>query len=367
MKIVNVEPFILNVPLKRPIRDGTPYLDQVTYWGVPGCFIQTDDGITGTGFTGTQGGEQLILAVIRDQYSEMLIGQDPLNTKLLWEKLHWSPLNWIGRAGVVSMAHAAVDIALWDIAAQAAGLPLCRLLGVHKPDGVPLYNTNAGWLNWTVDELLHDMAGLLEEGWSRLKMKVGNEDPRADIRRVRQVRRDLGTEFELMVDANQAWDVARATQFAHGIEDLDVTWFEEPCHPDDVWAHRLLAERIKIPLALGEVLYSKYAFRDYIVADAVHYVQVDVTRVSGVTEWLDVASLAAAFNRPVVPHHGDFGQVQQHLVAATPNAPMLEYIPWLLDVFEEPAINRGGRLIISDTPGASTKLDAAAIKRYRVA
>lgn len=366
MQIVRVEPFVLKVPLKRPIGDGTPLSPIWNYWGVPGCFIETNEGITGTGYTSGLGGEGLIATVIRDHYAPMLEGKDPLNIKLLWEQLHWSSLNWTGRAGIVSMAHAAVDIALWDIAAQNAGLPLCKLLGVHKPDGVPLYNTNAGWLNWTTDELLHDMGALLEEGWTMLKMKVGNEDPRVDVARVRRVREELGSAFRLMVDANQAWDLAQATTFARAVEELDITWFEEPCHPDDVRAHHLLAQKTSIPIALGEVLYSKYAFRDFIVEDAVHYVQVDVTRVSGVTEWLEVAGLAAAFNRPVVPHHGDFAQVQQHLVAATPNAPMMEYIPWLLDVFEEPAVSRNGRLIVPTTPGASTRMNSAALDLYRI-
>lgn len=367
MKIVEVEPFVLKVPLKRAITDGTPHITPVEYWGIPGVIITTDAGITGTGITGTQGGEELIYQVIKDHYGKMLIDRDPLAIKQLWEELHWSRLNWIGRAGVVSMAHAAIDIALWDIAAQVAGLPLCKLLGLHKPDGVPVYNTNAGWLNWSVDDLKRDMGALLEKGWTALKMKVGHDDPRIDIERVRAVRKSLGGTFRLMVDANQAWRFPKAREFARGVEDLDITWFEEPCNPDDVRGHSQLAKAIEIPVALGEVVYSKFAFREFIEAGGVHYIQADATRVSGVTEWLDVAGLAACFNLPMVPHHGDHAQVQQHLVAATPNAIMMEYIPWVLDVFEEPAISRAGEnLTISDTPGASTRLTKYALNTYRV-
>lgn len=367
MKITDVESFVLKVPLARAISDGTPYLDTVEYWGIPGVIVKTDEGITGTGFTGTQGGEDLIQHTLRDYYAPMVIGRDPTEIKRLWDEVHWSKLNWIGRAGIASMAHAALDIALWDIAAKAAGLPLSRLLGLHKPDGVPVYNTNAGWLNWTTDELIRDMGALLEDGWTALKMKVGHSDPRIDIKRVREVRRVLGDEFRLMVDANQAWHLAKACDFARGVADLGITWFEEPLNPDDISAHGRLAQLIDIPIALGEVIYSKYAFRDYIVAGGVNYVQADATRLSGVTEWLEVAGLCASFNVPMVPHHGDHAQVQQHLVAATPHAELIEYIPWVIDVFEEPAISEHGRnLVISDTPGASTTISQAAFDKYRV-
>jgi L-alanine-DL-glutamate epimerase-like enolase superfamily enzyme len=364
VRIIAVRPFVLSVPLKKPITDA---INWVPAWGVPGVLIDTDEGITGTGYTGTHSwGDHLFPDVIEQHFAETLLGEDPGNIKQLWQKLHWSRLHWVGRAGVVSMAHAAVDIALWDIAAQAAGMPLHRLLGTHKPDGVPAYNTDAGWLNWSVHDLLRDMSALLDEGWTAIKMKVGNEDWRVDFERVSEVRRSLGDGFRLMVDANQKWNLPTAQAFAQRAEELDLTWFEEPCHPDDVRAHAVLANTTSIPIALGENVYSKFAFRDFIDAHAVTYVQCDATRVSGITEWLDVAGLAACHNLPVVPHHGDFAQAQQHLVASHPAAVMMEYIPWLLDIFEEPIVARDGILQLPESPGATTKIREDAFEKFRV-
>lgn len=364
MKITKVEPFVLQVPLKRDVSDA---LDTNPFWGVPGCLIHTDEGIVGTGYTGTYSwGDECFVDIIGTHFAEVLIGEDPTEIKRLWDKLHWSNLHWVGRAGMVSMAHAAVDIALWDITAKAAGLPLHRMLGSHKPEGVPVYNTDAGWLNWTKEELVEDMGRLLEEGWTHVKMKVGHDDIRIDIDRVHYVREHLGGDFTLMVDANQKWNLQKAAAFAQAIEDLDIYWFEEPCHPDDVRSHVELARRTSIPLALGENVYSKFAFRDYLVSGAIQFVQADCTRLSGITEWLQVAGMAACYDTAVVPHHGDFAQVQQHLVAATPNAEMMEYIPWLLDVFVEPMNYKDGVLVLPETPGASTDFDPDAFAKYRI-
>jgi len=367
MRITAVKPFVLQVPLKRPAADS---MIVNPFWGLPGVHIDTDEGITGTGYSGTYSwGDEAFVPIIGTHYAEVLLGQDPFQVKYLWDRLHWSNLHWVGRAGIVSMAHAAVDIALWDINAKAAGLPLWRLLGGHKPDGVPVYNTNAGWLNWSVDDLLHDMSGLLEGGWAALKMKVGGPDVSEDIRRVRTVREQLGRDFTFMVDANQIWNLPTAEYFSRAVEDLGIYWFEEPCHPDDIKAHARLAERTTIPLAVGENVYSKLAFRDYIEANAVTFLQPDVTRLSGVTEWLQVAALAGVHNLPVAPHHGDFAQVQQHLVAATQNAERMEYIPWMLeaDVFEHPVQLVDGRLQLPEVPGATTDIRAEAFDHFRIA
>jgi L-alanine-DL-glutamate epimerase-like enolase superfamily enzyme len=367
IKITGVEAFVLQVPLKRPAADS---MILNPFWGVPGCRIYTDAGIVGTGYTGTYSwGDEAFKPVIETHFAEVLVGQSPWHVRYLWDLLHWSNLHWVGRAGIVSMAHAAVDIALWDINAKAAGLPLWKMLGGHKPAGVPVYNTNAGWLNWSVDELLEDMSGLLDDGWTALKMKVGGPDVNEDIRRVREVRKALGDGFTLMVDANQIWNLPTAEFFARSVEDLGIYWLEEPCHPDDIRAHSRLAARTAIPLAVGENIYSKYAFRDYIEADAVTFVQADCTRLSGVTEWLQVADLAGAYNLPVAPHHGDFAQVQQHLVAAVPNAERMEYIPWMVEanVFEHPIELRDGRLLLPDFPGASTDIRADAYERFQIA
>ncbi len=184
---------------------------------------------------------------------------------------------------------------------------------------MPIYNTHAGWLNFSIDQLVDEARRLLDRGYTALKMKVGLPDTSEDCRRVRAVRECVG-ETVLMVDANQKWDLQQATLAAERLAEFDLSWLEEPLHPDDIPAHRALKERSAIPIALGEHVYTTHAFRDYMAVRAVDVVQVDVCRVGGITPWLEVAALAHAHGLRVCPHAGDLMQVHQHLVRAIPNA-----------------------------------------------
>lgn len=364
MKIVAVESFIVRVPIRRPIGDAVHDWD---FWSVPGCWVRTDDGLVGTGYTGLMGnGESLITDVIDQYYAQRLLGADPQDVAGLWDSLQWGEMHWVGRAGVTQMALSAVDIALWDIKAQAAGVPLWQLLGGHK-SSYPAYNTDAGWLNWSLEELVEDTARLISEGWGGVKIKLGKPSLREDLVRLAAVRERLGPDPMLMVDVNMGWDLTRARAAGPALAEHDVHWLEEPLHPDDVSGHAALARSISTPIALGESLYHRFQFRDFITQRAVAFVQADVTRVGGITEWLRVAGLASGFNVPVIPHAGDMMQVGQHLVGATTNAPMLEYIPWILELFEEPVRVERGTVHLPRTPGASTTMRPDALERWRVA
>jgi L-alanine-DL-glutamate epimerase-like enolase superfamily enzyme len=363
MKIERVETFVLHVPFPRPVQDSL-YVE--AKWRVPAVRLYTDDGLIGTGYTGTWSGDEMIKQSIDIYMAPLLIGRDPHDVRRIWDDIYWSRLHWVGRAGVTTMAHAAVDIACWDLMAQAASLPLWRYLGGHKSEAIRAYNTDGGWLNWSVDDLVRDMGQMVEDGWKAVKMKVGGPNPREDYRRVKAVRDALGPEIDLMVDVNQKWDINTARVWGARLQDFDIDWLEEPLHPDDVSGHAALARELTVPIALGENVYSLLAFRDLIVAGAVEIVQADVTRLGGITEWLQVAGLAGAFNLPVIPHAGDMVQVHQHLVASCPNSPMIEYLPWTREIYEEPAKVVKGRIQLPETPGASTTIRQDAVDRYRV-
>ncbi|WP_152392858.1 mandelate racemase/muconate lactonizing enzyme family protein [Paenibacillus guangzhouensis] len=364
MKITKAESFILHVPITPPITDA---INVATHWGVTGMRIYTDEGITGYGYTGTCAqGDEMIAATIDRYYAKKLIGKDPFMVKQIWDELRYGEMHWIGRAGVTHMALAAVDIALWDIMAKASNRPLWQLLGGHKSQKIKAYNTNGGWLNWSQERLIADMSSILEEGFTAVKMKVGKPDPREDFARVQAVRRAIGDQVGLMIDVNQQWNITTAMTWGKKLEQFDLLWLEEPLNPDDIMNHRKLADELNVPIALGEHVYSKYAFRDYIHQGAVEYVQVDVTRVAGITEWLQVAGLAAAYDLPICPHVGDMGQIHQHLVASTPNAFLLEYIPWIRHIFVEPATVKDGFYVLPQMPGASTEIIPRYFNEYRV-
>lgn len=365
MRIAEVESFTLHVPTPRFVTDS---FNQGDSWGLTGVLVRTDEGLTGTGYTSTlTHGDSAIKDVIDRIYIPLLLGEDPLLHQRIWRRLYWSNAHWVGRTGISQMALAAVDIAVWDLKAQAAGLPLWKLVGGDKDGKVRSYNTDGGWLNFDVDQLIGEMSAIVEKGWTAVKMKVGKPNPREDYERVRAVRRALGDGVDIMIDANQVWDLTTARTWAPRLEEFTIDWLEEPLDPDDVAGHRKLARSTSIPIALGEHVYSRTAFRDYLEQDAIAYIQADVTRLGGVTEWLAVAEMAQAHHVPVVPHHADMMRVHQHLGVGHPACPMIECIPWLQHIFEEPADIREGWFFVSETPGASTAIRPDKFEEYRVA
>jgi L-alanine-DL-glutamate epimerase-like enolase superfamily enzyme len=365
MVITGAESFRLQVPVESAIADSMRTVSAVEFVGV---LVTTSDGLVGTGYTITVGhGGRVVQTVLDDLYLDELTGRDPRQVREIWHDLYYGKGLWIGRAGATAMAQSAVDIALWDLIARAAGEPLWRVLGAARSDRVPAYNTHGGWLNFSLEALTAQCAGLVESGYRAVKVKVGLPDRREDLRRLQAVRRTIGDDVLLMADANQTWDLTAACEAARRFEECALSWLEEPMHPDDVAAHRQLAQRTRIPIALGEHLYGTHAFRDFILAGAAEIIQVDVCRVGGITPWLDVATVAGAWNLRVCPHCGDLSQVHQHLLRAIPNGWLLEVIPlWQEGPFQDPVRVEGGQCVEPMTPGAGTAFLPAAFEKYRV-
>lgn len=367
MKIASVHPFILHLPLTSDsISDST---HSITHWGVVGTKIVTTDGLEGYGFTGTHAhlaSDRLITSCIRDCYAPLLIGEDANDHSRLWTKLARYPsLQWVGRAGITHLALAAVDVALWDLKAKKAAVPLWSYLGGARTDKLEAYNTDIGWLSFSKDALLEGSTRAIEQdGFTRLKIKVGHDDPNVDIDRLTAVRKRLGSSVRIAIDGNGKWDLPTCQRFCALARDLDIYWFEEPLWYDDIGGHATLARNTSIPIALGEQLYTIDAFRSFISAGAVAYVQPDVTRLGGITEYIQVADLALAHRLPVVPHAGEMSQVHVHLSYWHPASTILEYIPWIKDHFEEPADVQGGVYKRPQRPGAGTTLLEESFARF---
>jgi L-alanine-DL-glutamate epimerase-like enolase superfamily enzyme len=367
MKIVAVEPFILHLPLtSASISDST---HSITHWGVVGARIATETGLEGFGFTGTHAhlpSDRLITSCIRDCYAPLLLGEDATEHTRLWSRLARHPaLQWVGRAGITQLALAAVDVALWDLSAKAAGLPLWKFLGGATSPTVEAYNTDVGWLSFSVDEILERTRRAVEvDGFRRIKLKVGHDDPMVDIARLSAVREAIGPDIRMAVDGNGKWDLPTCLRFCAAARDLDLFWFEEPLWYDDVGSHAALARQSSIPVALGEQLYTADAFRAFIAAGGVHYVQPDVTRLGGITEYIQVADLAHASRLPVAPHAGEMSQVHVHLSFWHPASSILEYIPWIKDHFLEPVAVRDGAYLLPQQPGASTTPRPESLDRF---
>ncbi len=364
MKITRVETYLLDIPLKqRAITDSQSYVDSVEFVQVR---IETDEGITGWGFNWNYTkGTRAVKIIIDDTYAPFLPGKDPLRRKEIIQELYYNN-HFIGRVGIARVGLCAVEMALWDIQLKQAGLPLWKYLGPCK-ERVKAYNTDGGWLTWTVDELIADMTLLVERGFDAVKMKIGRSDPREDYERVKAVRKALGDGIQLMVDANTVWDLKTAKVWGRRLEEFNIAWLEEPLHPFDKRGHAALAKALNVPIAVGETIYTKYDFLDYIELGAVDIVQADMTKLLGIEEWLEVAALARAYNLEVIPHTNVQQKIHVQLAAVSSNVPMVEYCyESLADIWEEPLQVIDGYYTLPEAPGLGCKLTDRILDECRV-
>ena len=370
--------------------------------------LRSDEKIFGTGIVLTLGlGNELVCEAIECLGKE-LIGREIEELMASFgaasEKLAQHPqLRWLGpHKGVVHLALASLTNACFDLWAKSRGVPLWRLLldldarkivdlldlsylediltrdeaeatvrnhvssrrereGILR-SGYPGYDTSVGWFQYE-DSQLKDLARQSQQkGFHAFKLKVGSRDGQRDVRRASILREFVGANALIMLDANQQWTLPRALEMCHKLRDLSPYFVEEPTHPDDIRAHRTLAEGIKpIPIALGEHVPNRIMFKNFMQAEAVQIVQVDCTRVAGISEFLTVSLLARKFGLRVVPHVGDMGQIHQHLVlfnhiAIGHEAVFLECIPHLQPHFVNPAHIEDGVYVTPQAPGSSSDL-----------
>ncbi|MBM3558097.1 MAG: mandelate racemase/muconate lactonizing enzyme family protein, partial [Alphaproteobacteria bacterium] len=257
--------------------------------------IIADDGAEGVGYSYTIGqGGSSVIALLRDHMAPWLIGRDPAEIEAVWKGLFF--LTHATSVGAItSLALAAIDTALWDLRCRQAKLPLHVAAGGAQRR-VPLYTTEGGWLHLDPEALVDETLSAKGDGFLGAKIKVGRPHVAEDLRRLEAVRDAVGTDFEIMVDANQCFTVAEAIRRAAHYAALDLAWFEEPLPAEDVEGHVRLARSTSLPIAVGESLYHPAQFRDYLQRGACSIVQADVARVGGITPWLKTAHLAESFN-----------------------------------------------------------------------
>ncbi len=316
--------------------------------------IRDADGAEGVGCTYTVGRlGSSIAAILKDEMPELLAGEDAELIEAIGKKLWWG-LHYGGRGGPSVLAISAVDMALWDLKAKRAGLPLYRLLGGHDP-AVPCYAGGID-LDLSLDELIEQTHGNLEHGFRAIKMKVGRPRLDEDVAKVAGMREFLGVGFPLMADANMRWTVDQAIRAARAFQPYDLTWLEEPIEPDDVAGHRRVMAEGGLPIATGENLRTLWDFRHLIASGGVAFPEPDVTNCGGVTSFMKIAHLAEAFNLPVTSHGAH--DVTVHLMAACPNRSFLEAHGFGLERYiEEPLQIRDGNAIAPERPGHGIAFD----------
>lgn len=326
--------------------------------------ITCADGVVGTGYTYTIGtGGSSVCALLRDHLAPALIGRDAAQVEALWKDLFF--LTHATAVGAItSLALAAIDTALWDIRCRRAALPLWKMAGGAQ-QRVPVYSTEGGWLQLSQQQLVDEALIAQARGFRGAKVKVGKPTLAEDVARLEAVRDAVGSGFEVMVDANQAFTVAEALRRAYAMRDVMLAWFEEPLPAEDLGGHVELAAKATMPIAVGESLYHPAHFREYMQRNACSVVQVDCARIGGITPWLKVAHTAEAFNLPVCPHF--LMELHVSLAAAVPNGTWVEYIPQLDPITTSRLSMRDGYAIAPDAPGLGIDWDTGAIERLALA
>jgi L-alanine-DL-glutamate epimerase-like enolase superfamily enzyme len=259
----------------------------------------------------------------------------------------------VGRSGASTQAIAAIDIALWDLKAKRAGLPLAKLLGAHR-DSVRCYNTSGGFLHESIEQVKDNATRTLESGVGGIKIKVGLPDSAEDLRRVRAVREHLGDGVPFMVDANQQWDRPTAMRVGRRLEEFDLVWIEEPLDAYDAEGHAQLARSLDTAIATGEMLTSVAEHYELIRQGSVDILQPDAPRIGGITQFLKLAALADHANLQIAPHFAM--EIHAHLAAAYAHEPWVEHFDWLHPLFNERLEISGGRMHLSDRPGLGVTL-----------
>jgi L-fuconate dehydratase len=422
MKILDLTTFDIRFPTSRNL-DGSDAMTEAPDYSAAYVVLDTDvPGLSGHGMTFTTGrGNELCVAGI-EALAPLVVGRDltSVTTDLgaFWTSLvDDGQLRWVGpEKGVIHLATAAVVNAVWDLFAKTEGKPLWRLLADMSPEevvrcvpfryisdaltpdeatkileegqigredrleriltrGYPAYTTSVGWIGYSDERVRELCREGMANGWSHFKLKVGR-DLEEDKRRASIVRREIGDEGVLMLDANQVWDVDQAIEWVSELAEFKPWWIEEPTNPDDVLGHARIARAIEpmgIGVATGEHCHNRVMFKQLFQSDAIRFAQIDPCRLGGINEAIAVQLMAAKFGVAVCPHAGGVGLCEyvQHLsifdylaVSTTTDGRVTEYVDHLHEHFVDPAIVRNGHYLAPSAPGTSITMLDSTIQQY---
>ncbi|GLZ32826.1 mandelate racemase [Lentzea sp. NBRC 105346] len=419
-KIIDLDVLDIRFPTSREL-DGSDAMNPDPDYSAAYVVLRTDDGPEGHGLAFTIGRGNDVQAAAIHSLAPHVVGRDVPETAqaladLYFELIGDSQLRWLGpEKGVAHMAIGAVVNAAWDLAARRAGLPVWRFLAQMTPEeivslvdfrylsdaltpedalqilrscehgkaeraeflmreGYPAYTTSPGWLGYSDDKLAGLARQALADGFDMIKLKVGGslDD---DVRRMKLAREVVGEKVRVAVDANQRWDVDTAVRWMRELAPYDPYWIEEPTSPDDVLAHRAIADALApIRVATGEHVQNRVVFKQLLQAGAIDVLQLDACRVAGVNENIAIMLLAKKFDVPVCPHAGGVGlcELVRHLsmfdfvaVSGEIGERVIEWVDHLHEHFLDPAVVRDGRYLAPDAPGFSAQLKDETLSDYR--
>ena len=330
--------------------------------------ITTESGIEGFGMTY---GEP-VADYVKNLLKEEIIGKDILASEDIWDAM-FTQIRSSGRKGVALLGMSAIDIAVWDAKGKLLGQPVFRLLGGSNTK--ILCYASVGFLSMPDEECEKQSIECVEDGYKILKIKIGydlGKNIRADYKRVERIRKAVGDDIDIIVDANGIYDAATAIRIAGMLEDLNVCLFEEPTHADDIPGLARVRSMTRIPVATGENEYTKYGCRDLVSAGALDVLQFDITRAGGYTEMMKAAAISQAFCLKLAPHF--WPQFSAHVLSAASNGLYLEtfampkggssYAGNQVILNQPPVIE--GYYNLTEEPGTGLKYNMDYLQKYRV-
>ncbi|MCC6179680.1 MAG: mandelate racemase/muconate lactonizing enzyme family protein [Chloroflexi bacterium] len=381
MKIRDVRTMLLTAPVP-PERQYASDFGTVTSSSAAIVVVETDEGITGYGEA--KGTPQVMRAIVEHELKPRLIGEDPRRVQYLWEKMFThSRLGlslYYGRSmpvptatGELMCAISGIDIALWDVAGKALGAPIYQLLGGPCRDRIRAYASGG---HGRIGEIGDQFLGYVEQGFTACKMRVGGKDhPRmvaGSAARVKEAREAVGPDVQIMLDAHGSTGVADAIKLAHAVEEYDVAWYEEPVIHHNFAGLAEVRHSSSVPVATGENLYTRHAFRDLALARAADIWQPDAAMVGGITELQRVAAVATTFEAQLAPHNWGSAfllAASLQLAAALPHYYIFEfgqtYNPLREELITAPVrIEKDGCVSIPSGPGLGVEIVPDAEKRF---
>ena len=383
VKITAIETYFLSAPLPQPVRTSTSTISRASEVIVT---LATDAGHVGIGeahgpFLAREAGPEGLRTVnqIIERITPLVVGQDPFDTERIWQDLF--ALTYASVRDIPTLASqqrplvtamSAIDIALWDLKGKATGRPVHALLGGALRRRVPAYVTGFYYRDGErPDDVVREAARYVELGYRTVKVKVGGLTPEADAELVGLIRKTVGDDVRIMLDANQGWDLPTALRAVRLCEPHDIFWLEDPMPwYDERHTMRRLKAAVSIPIAAGETEYSPFGLRTMVAEGLVDYLIVDSTWAGGLTTWRKAAVLTELYQVPLAAHHDP--QIHVHAVAASPTGFILESFadptrdPLWFELFRERPQIVDGFMAVPDTPGLGLELRPETLEKYGV-